>query len=30
MKKSFDRDAVSYWIERSPEAVNLKRYFRQF
>ena len=30
MKKKFDREAASYWIERSPEAVENKRYFRQF
>jgi hypothetical protein len=30
MKRKFDREAASYWIERSPEAVDPKRYFRQF
>jgi len=30
MKKRFDPEAESYWIERSPEAVDPKRYFRQF
>jgi hypothetical protein len=30
MKRRFDPDAESYWIERSPEAVDPKRYFRQF
>ena len=30
MKKRFDPEAESYWIERSPEAVDAKRYFRQF
>jgi len=30
MKKKFDRDAESYWIDRSAEAVDPKRYFRQF
>ena len=30
MKKRFDPEAESYWIERSSEAVDPKRYFRQF
>ena len=30
MKKSFNRDATSYWVERSPEALSAKHYFRQF
>jgi fatty acid desaturase len=30
MKKSFDPDAESYWIERSSDADDLKPYFRQF
>ena len=30
MKKGFDPDAESYWIERSAEAADPKRYFRQF
>ena len=30
MKKKFDREAASYWIERSSEAIEHKRYFRQF
>jgi hypothetical protein len=30
MKKRFDRDAASYWTERSPSADAAKRYFRQF
>ena len=30
MKRRFDREAASYWIERSPDAVDNKRYFRQF
>ena len=30
MKKRFDPEAESYWIERSPEAVDPKHYFRQF
>ncbi len=30
MKKRFDPEAESYWIERPPEAADPKRYFRQF
>jgi hypothetical protein len=30
MKKSFDPDSATYWIERSPEEIDAKRYFRQF
>ena len=30
MKKTFDPDAESYWIDRSAEAVDPKRFFRQF
>jgi len=30
MKKSFDPDAKSYWVDRSAEAIDPKRYFRQF
>ena len=30
MKRTFDREVTSYWVERSPEAVDPKRYFRQF
>ena len=30
MKKKFDREAASYWIERSVAASDAKRYFRQF
>ena len=30
MKKRFEPKARSYWIERSSEAVEPKRYFRQF
>jgi hypothetical protein len=30
MKKSFDREATSYWVERPPEATHRSRYFRQF
>ena len=30
MKKSFDREAESYWFERSSEAPHPKHYFRQF
>jgi hypothetical protein len=30
MKRSFDPEAKSYWIERSAERVESKRYFRQF
>ena len=30
MKKRFDPEAESYWIERSLEAVDPKCYFRQF
>jgi hypothetical protein len=30
MKKRFDPEAESYWVDRSPEAVEPKRYFRQF
>ena len=30
MKRKFDPDADSYWIERSADVVDSKRYFRQF
>ena len=30
MKRKFDPDAESYWIERSADVVDSKRYFRQF
>jgi hypothetical protein len=30
MKKRFDPEAKSYWVERSTVAVESKRYFRQF
>jgi hypothetical protein len=30
MKRKFDSEAESYWIERSAERVDSKRYFRQF
>jgi len=30
MQRRFDREAASYWVERSPEAAATKRYFRQF
>ena len=30
MKRKFDPEAKSYWIERRREAVDTKRYFRQF
>ena len=30
MKKRFDPEAESYWVDRSAEAVDPKRYFRQF
>ena len=30
MKKRFDREAESYWVERSSEAPHPKHYFRQF
>lgn len=30
MKRGFDRDATSYWVERDPAQVEAKRYFRQF
>ena len=30
MKKTFDPDAESYWIDRSAEVVDPKQYFRQF
>ena len=30
MKKGFDSEAASYRVDRSAEAVNPKRYFRQF
>jgi hypothetical protein len=30
MKKSFDPGSVTYWVERSPEDTDAKRYFRQF
>jgi len=30
MKRRFDREAASYWVERSAATVDSKRYFRQF
>ena len=30
MKKGFDPDAESYWVERPTKRVDSKRYFRQF
>ena len=30
MKRSFDPEAESYWIDRSDETIDPKRYFRQF
>ena len=30
MRRSFDRNASSYWSERPAQAVEAKRYFRQF
>ena len=30
MKRRFDSEAKSYWVERSASAVDSKRYFRQF
>ena len=30
MKRRFDPEAKSYWVERSAAAVDSKRYFRQF
>ena len=30
MKRRFDPEAKSYWVERSAEGVDPKRYFRQF
>ena len=30
MEKDFDPEAESYWIERSADVVDSKRYFRQF
>ena len=30
MRKSFDREAESYWVERSSEVPHPKHYFRQF
>ena len=30
MKSRFDPEAKSYWVERSVEAADPKRYFRQF
>ncbi len=30
MKRKFDPEAKSYWVERSAAAVDSKRYFRQF
>ncbi len=30
MKRSFDPEAASYWIERPASAAEAKRYFRQF
>ena len=30
MKRSFDPESESYWVERSAETADPKRYFRQF
>jgi len=30
MKKTFDREAPSYWVPRAPGGVDPKRHFRQF
>ncbi len=30
MKRTFDREATSYWVSRSPDEVDPKRHFRQF
>jgi len=30
MRRRFDREAGSYWVERSPAASDARRYFRQF
>ncbi|MCJ7755317.1 MAG: SxtJ family membrane protein [Thermoanaerobaculales bacterium] len=30
MKRTFDREAASYWVPRSPGEVDPKRHFRQF
>ena len=30
MKKTFDREAASYWVPRSVEDVDAKRHFRQY
>jgi len=30
MKRTFDGEVASYWVERSPETADPKRYFRQF
>ena len=30
MKRRFDREVESYWIERSSDGADPKRYFRQF
>ncbi len=30
MRRRFDREAASYWVERPPTAVEPRRYFRQF
>jgi len=30
MKRTFDREATSYWVPRSPDEVDPKRHFRQF
>ncbi len=30
MKKTFDREAASYWVPRSTVGVDAKRHFRQF
>jgi hypothetical protein len=30
MKTRFDREAATYWTERSPAATGTQRYFRQF
>lgn len=30
MKKTFDREASSYWVPRNPDVAEAKRHFRQF
>jgi hypothetical protein len=30
MKRRFDREVASYWVERSSESADPRRYFRQF